>query len=428
MGAAELWYMTPRDTVYFGGGMPFNAGEGGYLHSIFPPSPRIMQGFVRTAILAAHGVDWDSYYKDYCNICGKPASLCEVLATVGSAGCYDDMKLDLRGPVIAEDIGGGPSTLLFPAPRDLVCKGEKLVRLAPGGKEIVCDLGSVRLPRILDEDVTERSSGSQRASEGTTEHERIEDLADYWITEEGFIEYLKGGEVHRKDLRHAGNIFGNENRTGIGRNNATGAVKTGLLYSLGHVRLKKGYKFAEWVSGVPPQTQPSRIQILGGEKRLSYLDRAAAAGWNANLGDPGLKQHIARKIDAAGGRFKLVFLQPGLLDLDGAILPVTGGTLGIVKLRSPFGHSSVVFSGLPKDLGAILVSACQPRPQRIGGWNMAAREGRGESIPMEHVIPAGSVFFFEARAVGEEIVEALHGVKLGRETRIGFGEVMVGAW
>jgi CRISPR-associated protein Cmr3 len=75
--------------------------------------------------------------------------------------------------------------------------------------------------------------------------------------------------------------------------------------------------------------------------------------------------------------------------------------------------------------GAVrLVAAAVPRPQPIGGFDIARRQHK----PMHRFVPAGSVFFFESddQVMVPEIITDDDGpVQLGQ---IGFGQVFVGRW
>jgi CRISPR-associated protein Cmr3 len=71
-----------------------------------------------------------------------------------------------------------------------------------------------------------------------------------------------------------------------------------------------------------------------------------------------------------------------------------------------------------------LVAAAVPRPQPIGGFDIARRQHK----PMRRFVPAGSVFFFESDkqvTIPEVITDDDGAARLGQ---IGFGQVFVGRW
>jgi CRISPR-associated protein Cmr3 len=67
---------------------------------------------------------------------------------------------------------------------------------------------------------------------------------------------------------------------------------------------------------------------------------------------------------------------------------------------------------------------CTGRPVRIGGWDIALRRPK----PRLAYMPVGTVYYFTTRHSGAEVVEALHDRKIGFDTKIGFGHIVVGRW
>jgi CRISPR/Cas system CMR-associated protein Cmr3 (group 5 of RAMP superfamily) len=56
----------PIDTLFFRDGAPFNAGETGFIKSIFPPTPQTGYGFSRAALLNAFCKRMVEYIKHGC--------------------------------------------------------------------------------------------------------------------------------------------------------------------------------------------------------------------------------------------------------------------------------------------------------------------------------------------------------------------------
>lgn len=71
-----------------------------------------------------------------------------------------------------------------------------------------------------------------------------------------------------------------------------------------------------------------------------------------------------------------------------------------------------------------IVSACVGKPQKIGGWNMAANAPR----PLTCYIPAGSVYFCQAPEGEITNIKQMHRQKIGLKTEYGFGHVLIGIW
>ncbi|MGI6558010.1 MAG: type III-B CRISPR module-associated Cmr3 family protein [Limnochordia bacterium] len=93
-------------------------------------------------------------------------------------------------------------------------------------------------------------------------------------------------------------------------------------------------------------------------------------------------------------------------------------------LRRGQGRAAPVGRASSAALPASLVSMCSGRPVRIGGWDMALRRPK----PRLAYMPAGTVYYFTTSHSGAEVVEALHDRKIGFDTRIGFGHIVVGRW
>ena len=378
MANGETWIIEPRDTVYFGSGLPFVAGEGGFLPSRFPPTPLVMQGVVRTALLVGHNVDWHDYYEGRCSVCRCAGVNCAVLRATGSAGRTDDLLLDLRGPFLAQRNDRGSWSLLYPTPADLVALDGMPSRLRPG-EAVECDLGRIELPIATLPSARERGP-------------HLTDYQGTWITANGLRHHLNGQVVSETDILTSERIVSREPRVGIGRNRATGVAEDRMLYSLGHCRLAPGFALAEQVADLPEEAAVPNMLLIGGEKRLAYINRQEG-------------QDVPGPNEASPAvGFRMIFLTPG-------------------KWTPPaFNEAKELVPGLV----ATLISACLPKAERIGGWNMAARNGCGSSRAMETVIPAGSVFFFSSDLPVKRIVELLGNGKIGAETKLGFGQVAVG--
>jgi CRISPR-associated protein Cmr3 len=83
-----------------------------------------------------------------------------------------------------------------------------------------------------------------------------------------------------------------------------------------------------------------------------------------------------------------------------------------------------VWEGVLREVVVTLIAACVGKPVKIGGWDLA----NGQPRDLTPFVPAGSVYFCEARAEDREKVSALHGTQIGRQVEYGFGHILVGAW
>ena len=71
-----------------------------------------------------------------------------------------------------------------------------------------------------------------------------------------------------------------------------------------------------------------------------------------------------------------------------------------------------------------VVSACAGRAVAVGGWNGLATR----PLPLRPLIPAGSVFFLEAKADEAQAAAEWHGGAIGQAVGWGFGRVLIGRW
>ncbi|MGE5488298.1 MAG: type III-B CRISPR module-associated Cmr3 family protein [bacterium] len=359
----RIFAFEPVDTWFFRDGAPYSIDTGPQLDvgGSFPPSPFVMAGAMRAALATARG--WD----------GTGRWPREFNATLGDGpdnlGC-----LSLKGPFLIHK-----GELLFPAPRHLWTREDRLGFALPGG-EMICDLGlRIRMPRVPD---------------------RAAVVSRRWVRRTIFEAILNGQLPAGKDLGK--DPWLEEARTGIQRDPTTRTVRESMLYSSRHFRLRKHTALLVSVDGLPADWPlPNSLCPFGGESRMAYCQEWAGSPTVLTLRMP-LEQICA------DGRFVLIALTP--LDLDRAVC------LGQTPLA---------------DLGgARVVAACMDRPLRIGGWDSLSRQPR----PMRSYVPPGTVFFCECadrgalRAALERIRDGMPPPSIGGGSNYGFGCVALGTW
>lgn len=375
--ATTAWLgLEPNDVLFFRGPEPFNAGEGGYVASEFPPTPRTLQGAIRAAFLEANGVDMDEY------VDGR-AEIGEIVEALGKAD--EEIKLDLRGPYITKD-----GKLCVPAPMNLSEKEGKLIPLAPDEKPTATDIGDVRL--LGQPDGASRVEGK-------------------WLSLADLENLLAGGDVSAGELftplGEGGGGFFEEPKVGLARDRTSRTAAEGMLYSIATLRAGEGMGFAASIGGLPAEARLPEILKWGGEGRFV---------WSRKVEPPTVGTHreaVASRIDATG-KFCLVFLQPALFG--GGWLPD-----GFEREETEDG---VRWRGELAGIECDLISALLGKPRRIGGWDMKNRRPH----PLKPHVPAGSVYFFETEAAGNSVVAALDDAKVGDHTNMGFGQVLTGGW
>lgn len=374
---STIWSFTPLDTSFFREAKPFNAGEGGFLDSMFPPSAQTLIGAFRSAVGEAEGVDWKAYQRD----AGHP-----LRKVIGTPESID--PLSFEGPYLLKD-----GQRLYPVPLYLLTKynkpkqklenkeellkwmkcsdtnggGRQWARLEPGNV-VTTDMGEVRLPE---------KSGSLEGGKSPEE---------LWLDTAQLARVLKGELPEEAVLQDE--LVASESRTGIARDNDKRTVRDGMLYFTRHLRLneKEDVAFGMVIEGITEDINPT-VTRLGGEGRLAKLDRVQ-----------GYKP-----------------IEP----------PVPkGGEQGLIVTLVT--HAD--FIGEPEPdwsaLGVTRISACIGKAVREGGWDYAKHEPK----PLASLVPAGSSYFVTVDGELGDTIQRLHGSKIGNRKEQGYGEIVVGLW
>ncbi len=394
--SAVQWRFEALDTFFFRDGRPFNAGESVWIDSQFPPTGRILQGAIRTAVLTHLGVDFEAFAKGSehspCTHGGR--DLTDALGNAISLG-----KLTLTGPFLTLD-----DERLFPAPLDLVGHDGGFVLLRPGDA-VHCDLGPVSLPRASGHGLkTQEGKYVQRQAMEKLLAGNAEDIVSVWHDGPNVAGNLWPLFTETPD---APALADREPKIGLARDNDKRTSEQGMLYSIAPVRPRKGVSLVILVDGLDPSDCPSVpfCQRLGGERKLARVTVGRPPSWPAM---PSLSQHDGRF------RFKFVLTTPAYFN--GGWLPTGFNQISLAGQTAWRGN----LHGVTCDI----LSACVGKPQKIGGWDMANNQPRAD----ETYVPAGSVFFCEADAGQTQDFSALHGNKIGANTEYGFGHLLVGNW
>jgi CRISPR-associated protein Cmr3 len=378
----KTWQFTAADSLFFGGGKPMNAGESYWIDSQFPPTGLTLQGAIRTAVLYYTGADIDAFTK------GEPCldggvSLKDEIGDANSLG-----NLDLTGPFLHHN-----GELLFPVPLDVMSNrhGQRVL-LKPADNATDCDLGTIRLPVVKGE-----GQGYKVFENCYVKHQ---DMAKLLNGETAGIEPIP----LFAERPYEEGLADKEPKMGLARDNQARTSKEGMLFSIAPVRLRHGVGLCLRVHGIKPAHLPEKafLQKLGGEGKLAGI----------SVSDTGIEIPEAQ-ITTNGEtlRFKLVFTQPALMPVD-AWLP------------EKYAFSNACWTGPLNGCDVNIVSACIGKAVKLGGWDLKD----GASKPYQTYIPAGSVYFCEARATDREAILKLHDTKLGNNREYGFGHVLVGRW
>jgi len=333
----EWLFIEANDVLMFRDSRPFAAGQNFVARSMFPPTPRTMQGVIRTHYLEMKGVDWRAY-RD-----GRVDR--EILEKIGGP---DDLgTLRLEGPFVArkkkED---GKIERLVRAPFDLLKrKGDRtdrsLILLSPEQEpsfKTNAPFEGWRALRGPDADYEEVSG---------------------WLTEAGLKAYLEGKTPKPEDILEDREVIVREERVGLGLDYGRRTGRQSLFYQAEFVRPCPGVGLLVGVNA-GLFTAEKGVIAIGGEGRLGHYSRVKVSG------APNLPQVIDGSKQA-----KIVLLTPAYF---------SGGWHPINRDWSPW-----------LGRGVRLVSLAIGKPLLISGWDLA----RGRARSLHHYLPAGSVFYFE---------------------------------
>lgn len=362
--------LSPVDTWFFRDSRPFSADLGYQLHisGVFPPHPPTVAGCLRGALALGQGWTGNGEWS---------TSLTQVLGD----GPENLGRLRFAGPFLLS----GDQTL-FSVPRHLVWTRPKnpgrTVKALLTPMELVCsDLGtSVPFPDI-------------RVQTGDAEGELFKNYSKSAFFDKAGLNAVLAGKT--PDGEPMDNLWSEEPRVGLERDDEKRTASEGKLYNTRHFRLKEGVAIAMMIEGVPGNWSFSKTVPFGGEARL-----AAVEEWNGKLGVQQPIEEICRS-----GRFVIVALTP--LDLpDEASLP--GGRID--------------------EFGAEVVSGCMDRPLRIGGWDF-----RNGPLPLRNYLAPGSVLFCEGASDSvstalDRLNAADRPLAIGRRQEVGFGRIALGVW
>lgn len=349
----------PMDTWFFRESRPQGSMGSSELGSVFPPPVRTLLGALRTAMGDAwhvkHGTSWRDFE-------GNSA-----LRTL--IGYGDELgSLRVQGPWL--QMG---KERLYPAPNNLMRKKE-VYFLMGLGNAVHCDLGTVRLPQLPD---SVKGLGKDLAGAKPAE--------GAWLTQKGWAAILEGRSPDAKDVRHSVELFKQEPRLGIGRDNARGAVQEGLLYQTRHLRMVDGLQVGVRLQGVADSFREldmpkSFLVHLGGEGRQAMLSLQTSAPAPASLKAP----HILK-----GDGW-----QPTAVLYSGSPSPCAQGQpagipAGFERKKGAAPDGADVWEGQIGDVRLRIFAAITGRAVREGGWDLARHQARA----VQSFTPAGGALY-----------------------------------
>lgn len=395
--SALICRFEPFDTWFFREARPLDSIGAGEVGSVFPPPVRTLLGAVRAFIGDAwhteHGTHWEQF-----------DDLPELHALIGNG---DDLgPLRCQGPYLymEDEQNAQKKQRLYPAPATLMVKKQAdsqgtqkkhyFLLSWSRANAVHCDLGKVYLPTF------------PKSVSGLTDLAGSKPASDCWLTQRGLEDVLAGKAPKADDVVEKDSLFDNEPRLGIGRDNASRAVRQGLLYQTSHLRLRECVGVELILEGIPDATALPEQQVirLGGEGRQAALSASRAPNPWANA--PKLGKTATTVLYSLTPTPCAPDLPAGIpagfqpVNVDG--ITAWDGELNGVKLR-------------------IWAAVCG-RILREGGWDMALHQSR----PVHSLLPAGSALFVESLDGNPDSLSALHGCTTGDEAAFGRGQWLLG--
>lgn len=401
-------FLEPADAWVFRENRPFGEGMDNHSRSVFPPSPSVVAGALRTAILRQYGVSLDRLKRgDRC----LPVAIEEYLGYAAGPGRdftpgrfhIREMELGIRG-------SGGAVFSMHPAPADLVLEGDRDLQGEAGP--------SVGLLRPVDPGMM----GAWHAGDGM-QLPWCADLslpvrAGGLILQADWSAYLAGRtpEVRVIPLEK---LFTREIRTGVGLDIARRSVEEGKLYTTEYVMAQDGFEGTNGsayqrpgivvdVPGLETALRLPTVLRLGGDGRLARVVKIPSTA------GAGTSEEGSDGPDDGGNRFRVILRTP--LSLGSDPMALQWDTARRVVLR--------------KDgLEARVVSSAGGALEYAGGFDLIF----GAPKPSLRTVPAGTVLWCEASrgTVGDFRRRfcrgSLHLEGTARWAE-GFGLVAIGVW
>lgn len=360
----------PADVWLFRDGRPFAAGEQSRAASIFPPTPRTVQGALRSGRLGQSGEPFDSRQ-------WSPALTTEI-------GQPDNFgTLTMRGPLLLQlDKQTGLWHRFYPLPADVTKLQSGWQILSPQANQQIQTNWQTGLLPLLPVN----SSEPMKFESG-------------WLRDDGLQSYLAGNFDPQKLVATA-NLFQYEPRLGIGIESATKATMEGLIYQVEFIRLAQDTGLLVEYDGLNLQDQ-GYLQ-MGGEARAAHY---CAATVGVDLATTSTLQAITGLT-----RFKLYLATPAIF---------AQGWL-------PDGINAETLQGIWQAIPITLRAAALHKMQTIGGRDISRRDAQRQ---MHRAVPAGSVYYCESTASVADILAAFHNKCVSDvDAQIGFGLSYVGGW
>ena len=337
-------FIEPLDVLFLRGNKLFG-DAGSFGESLIPPWPSVAAGALRSAVLAAKGVDFVAF------AAGKLVDA--ELGTPSDPGAFA-----LHGFQLARKTADGLVERLYPMPADWIAS-----KATTSNHDNAMSIKTLR-PTALHTGLT--ASNPLPLVPLLAEATRSKAESGVWLTEAGWAAYLQDQVAAANTLVKSADLWRLDSRVGIGMNAATGSVAEGKLFTVQAIALATGVGFVADTVGV----NLSRVHLLrfGGDGRGATCQPITQP--SPTVGYVALAQNK---------RMKLVLTAPALF---------ADGWLPNGVARNDSGAYTLNATGI----SATLTCAAVPRMEVASGWDLAQHAPK----MAERVVPAGAVYWFDA--------------------------------
>lgn len=378
----------PIDTFFFRDARSFTASDDTTAEFAFP-TPLTFFGALGSAVLSnTEGINIKEFIKGNC----EHSKLGKYHANL------KDTKLKLKGPFLRKGIFNERGKLFFPPPANLWITDEKRSRKSlpalPYKTDLLWDIKQDGLmPLQIPEEL----------------YSKIKKLDEY-ISIDVLIKYLSNN-LKTINSTSSDDFYVTETRYGHSRSPDSMTVEEGYLYTAPHISFKDNVSitnyhntgFALFAEGIDKTDLSDATLYLGGERKTAMIQ--------------------------VFDDDEFIQKQPGYLK------NIQSSKRFFLYLATPTIFKNGWFTDWPSDFdGADLVGAAVNKPLYVSGWKKESSSFKGTPRAIKRAVPAGSVYFFEAKKWDdnqfEKIYEIYHfGESLSNEyPSAGFGIGLLGSW
>lgn len=376
--------MIPNDTLFFRDGKPFTMGDDTWGGCIFPPSPSVIYGAIRSMYIAQNGGLEKFHNGDMKRKIGTRKDHGEFrIKTVYLSHSFEDNDIT--------------DSFYFPVPHDIVRSKEnnnEHFRMSPERSNSSFNSMPDDISFLCTDSITDdvEPLDTDYLNQGVFSKKYALDFFD--------------DSIKTKELEY---FIVDEPKIGFKRDKNTKTTDEGHLYRIGLKRLKNGRAIYVYIEGLEKKDLIANndewgIMKLGGEGKTVRFKCLEDPGPDFFINKNKLVQSIFQY-----KRFKIYFMTPAIFE--------NGWIPDFVDTPDyPFDRIRLVSAAVGKSI-------------QIGGWDIAAKRPK----TMYKAIPSGSVYYFEIRSEIDKnsimcLIKYFHEKNFSIRYEEGFGFCVMTCW